>query len=81
MSESLIADTAFIDFFGLKLISGRKEDLGLPNKLFITRELAEIFFPGENALDKEIFLKQYRRTKKRQYRLLFNCRHCQILTR
>jgi hypothetical protein len=43
VSESVIADTGFIDFFGLELISGRKEDLGLPNQLFITQELAEIF--------------------------------------
>jgi len=59
VSEALIADTAFIDFFGLELISGRKEDLGLPNALFITRELAERFFPGDNALGKEIFLRNF----------------------
>ena len=50
ISESVVADTGFIDFFGLELISGRKEDLGLPNHLFITEELAETFFPGVNPL-------------------------------
>jgi len=57
VSESVIADTGFIDFFGLELISGRKEDLGLPNQLFITQELAEIFFPEDVPLGKEIFLR------------------------
>ncbi len=55
VSEALIADTGFIDFFGLELISGRKEDLGLPNTLFITRELAEIFFPADDPLDEGDF--------------------------
>ena len=57
VSESVVADTGFIDFFGLELISGRKEDLGLPNQLFITQELAEIFFPEDNPLGKEIYLR------------------------
>ncbi len=59
VSETVIADTGFIDFFGLELISGRKEDLGLPNQLFITPELAETFFPGENPLGQEIFLRNF----------------------
>lgn len=58
VSEAVIADTAFIDFFGLELISGRKEDLALPNQVFITLELAEIFFEAEDPLDQEVFLRQ-----------------------
>ena len=57
VSEALIADTGFIDFFGLELISGRKEDLGLPNQLYISQEVAEVFYPEENALGKEIFFR------------------------
>ena len=57
VSESVVADSGFVDFFGLELISGRKEDLGLPNQLFITQELAKIFFPFDNPLGKEIFLR------------------------
>jgi putative ABC transport system permease protein len=59
VSETVIADTGFIDFFGLELISGRKEDLGLPNHLFITEELAETFFPGVNPMGREIFLRNF----------------------
>ena len=59
IAESLIADTAFVDFFGLELLSGRKEDIGLPNTMFITRDLAEKFFPGEDPMGKEVFVKQY----------------------
>jgi putative ABC transport system permease protein len=58
IQESIIADTAFQDFFGLELISGRKEDLGLPNTVFLTAKLAENLFPEGNAQGKEIFLKQ-----------------------
>jgi len=59
VSESVVADTSFIDFFGLELISGRKEDLGLPNQLFITPELAELFFPGLDPLGREIFIRHF----------------------
>ena len=59
ISESLIADTSFVDFFGLDLLTGRKEDMGEPNTVFITRALAERFFPGEDPLGKEIFVKQF----------------------
>jgi len=59
VSESVVADTGFIDFFGLRLISGRKEDLGLPNHLFLTPELAETFFPGENPVGREILLRNF----------------------
>ncbi|MFC2098747.1 ABC transporter permease [Bacteroidota bacterium] len=58
VSEAVIADTAFQDFFGIELIVGRKEDLGLPNTVFLTSELAEKLFPGENAYGKEFFLDQ-----------------------
>lgn len=61
IAEAVIADTAFVDFFGLELISGRKQDLGFPNQLFITQEMAEIFFPGEDPLGREIFLRQFER--------------------
>ena len=57
--ESVIADTAFMDFFGLELVSGRREDLGEPNTVFVTEELAGRLFPGENPLGKEIFIKQF----------------------
>ena len=57
--ESVIADTSFIDFFALKLLSGRKEDLARPNAVFVTEELAERFFPGEDPLGQEIYLRQY----------------------
>ena len=57
VSESVVADSGFVDFFGLEMISGRKEDLGLPNQLFITQKLAEILFPMDNPLGKEIFLR------------------------
>ena len=57
--ESVIADTAFMDFFDLELLSGRKEDLGDPNTVFVTEELAGRLFPGENPLGKEIFIKQF----------------------
>jgi len=63
ISESVIADTAFVDFFGLELIAGRKEDIGRPNTLFITQELAEIFFPGEDPMGKEVFVRQYEGTR------------------
>ena len=59
IQEAVIADTAFIDFFGLELISGRKEDLGEPNTVFITEEIADRLFPGDNPLGQEIFLKQF----------------------
>jgi len=59
ISESVVADTAFIDFFGLELISGRKQDLGLPNTLFLTEELAATFFPGEDPLGRTLFLRQF----------------------
>lgn len=59
ISESVIADSAFVDFFGLELLAGRKEAIGLPNTLFITQELAELFFPGEDPLGKEVLVRQY----------------------
>jgi putative ABC transport system permease protein len=59
VSESVIADTSFIDFFGLELVAGRKQDIGEPNTLFITPDLAEVFFPGEDPLGKEVFVKQF----------------------
>ena len=59
VSESIIADTAFMDFFDVQCITGRKEDLGLPNTVFLDYELAERLFPGENAYGQEIFLRQF----------------------
>ncbi len=59
IAESVVADTAFIDFFGLELISGRKQDLGLPNKLFLTEELAATFFPGEDPLGRSLFFQEF----------------------
>ncbi len=59
IAESVVADTAFIDFFGVELISGRKQDLGLPNKLFLTEELAATFFPGEDPLGRSLFIRQF----------------------
>jgi putative ABC transport system permease protein len=59
ISESILADTAFIDFFGLELLAGRKQDIGEPNTMFITPELAEVFFPGEDPMGREVFLRQY----------------------
>ena len=59
VSETVVADTGFMDFFGLKMISGRKEDIALPNQLFLTQELAETFFPGENPLGREILLRNF----------------------
>ncbi len=58
VSESVVADTAFPDFFGLELISGRTEDLALPNTVFLSADLASDLFPGGNAQGKEIFLRQ-----------------------
>ncbi len=58
VSESVVADTAFPDFFGLELISGRTEDLALPNTVFLSADLASGLFPGGNAQGKEIFLRQ-----------------------
>jgi putative ABC transport system permease protein len=57
--ESVIADTSFIDFFGTELTTGRGEDLGQPNTVFVTGELAERLFPGENPMGKEIFIRQF----------------------
>jgi len=57
--ESVIADTAFVDFFDLELISGRRKDLGEPNTVFVTEELAGRLFPGEDPLGKEIFIKRF----------------------
>ncbi len=37
VSETVIADTGFIDFFGLELISGRKEDLGQTKRISVFR--------------------------------------------
>lgn len=59
VSEAVVADEAFIDFFGLELIAGRKEDIGQPNKAFITPEMAEILFSGDNPLGQELFYSQY----------------------
>lgn len=59
VSEAVVADEEFIDFFGLELLAGRKEDLGQPNKALITPELAEILFSGDSPLGKEIFFGQY----------------------
>ncbi len=59
VSESIIADTAFMDFFDVQCISGRKEDLGLPNTVFLDHELAKRLFPEENAYGQEIFLRQF----------------------
>ncbi|MEN8202943.1 MAG: ABC transporter permease [Bacteroidota bacterium] len=61
IEEVLVADTSFIDFFGLELVSGRKEDLGLPNQIYVTEEMAETFFPGEDPLGRDIFLRQFER--------------------
>ena len=43
--EAVIADSVFLDFFNINLISGRKEDLGRPNKVFIAPDLAGIVKP------------------------------------
>jgi len=59
VNEAVIARAGFMDFFDIKIITGRKEDLGQPNKVFLTRELAGILFPGENAYGKEISFHQY----------------------
>jgi putative ABC transport system permease protein len=59
VSESVIADTAFLDFFNVECIAGRKEDLGQPNTVFLDSELAERLFPGGNAYGQEILLRQY----------------------
>ncbi len=56
--EAVIADTAFMDFFGIEIIAGRKEDLGLPNTVFLTSDIAKILFPEGDALGKGIFLDQ-----------------------
>lgn len=61
VAESVVADTAFLDFFGVELISGRKQDLGLPNQVYLTPEMAETFFPGEDPLGREVFLLQLER--------------------
>ncbi len=57
--ESIIADTMFLDFFGLDMISGSAEDLGHPDVVFITPEMAEKFFPGTDPVGQEILLKQF----------------------
>lgn len=59
LPEFVISDTAFIDFFGLDVIAGRKEDLGQPNTVFVTKEQAERFFPGEDPLGKDILLRPF----------------------
>lgn len=58
VSEAVIADTAFPDFFGIEFISGRKEDIGIPNSVTLTSDLAEKLFPGENAYGRTLFLDQ-----------------------
>jgi putative ABC transport system permease protein len=57
--ESVIADTAFLDFFDVECMAGRKEDLGLPNTVFLDAGLAQRLFPGGNAYGQEILLRQY----------------------
>lgn len=57
--EAVIADTSFPDFFNIEFITGRKEDLGLPNTVFLTADLAEKLFPEGNAYGQEIFLNQF----------------------
>jgi len=57
VSESVSADSLFMDFFNVELISGSEEDLIHPDQVFITEEMAGIFFPGQDPLGKEIFLK------------------------
>ena len=59
VSEAVIADTVFPDFFNIDFITGRKEDLGSPNKVFLTADLAEKLFPGRGAYGQKIFLNQF----------------------
>jgi putative ABC transport system permease protein len=56
LPETVLADSAFIDFFNLELLSGRAVDLDRPNTVYVTEEWAERLFPGTNPLGEEIIL-------------------------
>lgn len=56
VADAVIADTVFPGFFGIECITGRKEDLGLPNMVFLTPDLAQRLFPSGEVYGQEVFL-------------------------
>lgn len=53
----MCVDTNFIDFFGFSLISGRKQDIGLPNTAIVTTDFATKYFGNDNPIGKELDVK------------------------
>jgi len=53
----MCVDSNFIDFYGFTLISGRKQDIGLPNTAIVTTDFAAKYFGNENPIGKELDVK------------------------
>ncbi len=46
----LAADDDFLNIFSFNIIAGNKEALSSPDKIILTQEIADVFFPNGNAI-------------------------------
>jgi putative ABC transport system permease protein len=56
--EGIAATAEFLDVFNFRLISGTKEELDVPNSIFLSRRLADKIFPDANPVGQELLYKE-----------------------
>ncbi len=62
-NELMFANSSFLDYFSVNVLQGDEGSIDQPNTMFVTPEMADKLFPGQDAMGQMIQVKSFTRNR------------------